>query len=96
MSLGWLRETPRSKAKHYRQTPYWHCNRSSSLSPVSLAEDHVEVDDDIDEDDEDDYDDEQYDLYLLQRTMQRWMYCRSRTPMAMLAARITAIKIRSR
>ena len=44
MSLGWLRETPGTKAKHYRQTPHWHCNRSSSLSPVSLAEDHAEVD----------------------------------------------------
>ena len=54
-------------------------------------------DDEGDEEgDDDDYDDEQYDLYLLQRTMQRWMYCRSRTPIAMLAARITAIKIRSR
>ena len=61
-----------------------------------VAEDHAGVDDDNEDDGEDDYDDEQYDLYLLQRTMQRWMYCRSRTPIAMLAARITAIKIRSR
>ena len=36
------------------------------------------------------------DLYLLHKTMQRWMYWRSRTPMAKLAARITAIRIKSR
>ena len=35
-------------------------------------------------------------LYLLHKTMQRWMYCRSRTPMAKFAARITAINMRSR
>ena len=35
-------------------------------------------------------------LYLLHKTMQRWMYWRSRTPMARLAARMTAISIRSR
>ena len=36
------------------------------------------------------------DLYLLHKTMQRWMYWRSRTPTAKLAARITAIRIKSR
>ena len=35
-------------------------------------------------------------LYLLQSTMERWMYWRSRTPMARLAARIQASRMMSR